>query len=316
MSFKSLDDLEATVLKSGKKPRVAIAPCEEEFVLRSAIEAHKKMVAEPVLVGSRERTLKVANEHGLDLSPFEFHEEPDPAKAVQFAIDLYRAGKVSLIMKGLISTSIILKAILNKKTGVPPEGLISHVSVFKAPKEDRLMLLTDAAVNIKPNLQRKVDILSNALDVARKLGIKQPKAAILAAIEKVNYPAMPATLDAEILAKMSSEGAFGDAIVAGPLQLDLAVSPRVAACKGLTSPVAGCADLLVAQDIESGNILYKSLTTIADICVAGVVVGSSVPIVVPSRGDTERSKYYSIVLASYLSGKLSASLRRQTQKDV
>jgi phosphate butyryltransferase len=310
MSFKSLEDLAATVLESGLRPRVAIAPCEEEFVLRSAVEAQANNVAEPVLVGNHSKTMEIAQKYNLDISQFEFHEEPEPPLAVQKAIDLYRSGKVALIMKGLISTSIILKAILNKKTGVPPQGLISHVSVFKAPKSDRLMLLTDAAVNIKPNLQRKVDILCNALDVARKLGITCPKAAVLAATEKVNYPAMPATLDAQILSQMASEGAFGDAIVAGPLQLDLAVSPVAAACKGITDPVAGHADLLVAQDIESANILYKSLTTIAGICVAGVVVGSSVPIVVPSRGDSERTKYFSIVLASYLSQKKSDQICR------
>lgn len=303
MSFRSLDDIAASVLEGGSKPRVAIAPCGEEFVLRSALEAHEIGVAEPVLIGDRDRVDTVASKHGLNISSFEFHEESDPVAAVQKAIDLYREGRVSLIMKGLVSTSIILKAILNKETGVPPQGIMSHVSVFKAPREDRLMLLTDAAVNIKPNLQRKADILRNALDVARKLNIDRPKTAILAATEKVNYPAMPATLDADILAKMSSEGAFGDAIVAGPLALDLAISPRAAACKGLDHPVAGCADLLFTPEIESGNILYKTLTTIADIPIAGVVVGSSVPIIVPSRGDSDRSKYYSIVLASYLSQK-------------
>lgn len=308
MSFKSLEDLAATVLNSLIKPRVAIAPCEEEFVLRSAIEAHANNVAIPVLVGNLEKSLEVAARNNLDISAFEFHNEVNPVEAVQKAINLFNAGDVSLIMKGLISTSTILKAILNKKTGVPPKGLISHVSVFKAPNENRLMLMTDAAVNIKPNLQRKVDILCNALDVARKLGINTPKVAVLAATEKVNYPAMPATLDADILAKMSSEGAFGNAVVDGPLQLDLAVSMRAAECKESKSPVAGSADILMAQDIESANILYKSLTTIAGICVAGVVVGSSVPIVVPSRGDSDQTKYYSIVLASYLSRQKSENL--------
>ncbi|WP_432737142.1 phosphate acyltransferase [Maridesulfovibrio sp. FT414] len=302
MTITSLQGIISAVHKHGKRARVAIAPCAEEFVIRSALTAHAEGIAEPIFIGNREKALKVAADHGLNIDGFEFLEENDDIEAVSMAVRHFKEGKADLIMKGLISTSVVLKAILNKESGVPTKGIISHVTVFEAPTGDRLVLLTDAGVNIKPNLQRKADILRNALYVARKLGIVQPKAAILAATEKVNYPAMPATLDADILAKMSAEGVFGDARVAGPLALDLAISSTAAACKGIDNPVAGCADILLTPEIESGNILYKALTTIAGKTLASVVVGSDVPIVVSSRGDSDSSKFHSIALACYLAG--------------
>ncbi|NDV23727.1 phosphate acyltransferase [Desulfovibrio sp. JC022] len=302
MTITSLGEI-ITAVRNHKRPaRVAIAPCAEEFVIRSALTAHEERIAEPIFIGNREKSLAVAQEHGLNIDGFEFHEENDDAEAVAIAVTLFKEGKADLIMKGLVSTSVVLKAILNKQTGVPTKGIISHVSVFEASSQKRLILLTDAGVNIKPNLQRKADILRNAIDVARKLGMEKPKAAILAATEKVNYPAMPATLDADILAKMAAEDAFGEAQVAGPLALDLAISTTAAACKGIDNPVAGCADILLTPEIESGNILYKALTTIAGKTMASVVVGSDVPIVVSSRGDSDSSKFHSIALACYLSG--------------
>ncbi|WP_319779264.1 phosphate acyltransferase [Maridesulfovibrio sp.] len=300
MTITSLDEIITAVRSHNRPARVAIAPCAEEFVIRSALTAHKEGIAEPVFIGNREKACSVAESNGLSIEGFEFYEENDDVKAVAAAVSLFREGKADLIMKGLVSTSVVLKAILNKQTGVPPKGIISHVSVFESSVSKRLILLTDAGVNIKPNLQRKADILRNALDVARKLGIEKPKAAILAATEKVNYPAMPATLDADILAKMGAEEAFGDAVVAGPLALDLAISQTAASCKGIDNPVAGCADILLAPEIESGNILYKALATIADKTMASVVVGCDVPIVVSSRGDSDSSKFHSIALACYL----------------
>ncbi|WP_320172602.1 phosphate acyltransferase [Maridesulfovibrio sp.] len=302
MTITSLAGIIEHVRRDTKKPRVAIAPCAEEFVIRSALTACAEGIAEPIFIGNREKAIKVAAEHDLNIDGYEFHEENDDQTAVSMAVRFFREGRADLIMKGLISTSVVLKAILNKQTGVPIRGIISLVTVFEAPSAGKLVLMTDAGVNIKPNLQRKADILRNALDVARKLGIEKPRAAILAATEKVNYPAMPATLDADILAKMGAEGAFGDARVAGPLALDIAISSTAAACKGVDSPVAGAADILLTPDIESGNILYKALTTIAGKTMASVVVGSDVPIVVSSRGDSDSSKFHSIALACYLAG--------------
>ncbi len=302
MSMSSLEDILAEVLRSKRRPKVAIAPCAEEFVLRAGCYAYERGVAQPVFIGDIERAEEVARNAGIDLAPFVKINEPDDTLSVHRAVQLYKSGDVSMVMKGLVSTGTLLKAVLNKETGVPPEGIMSHVTVFDAPFDNRLMILTDAGVNIKPNLQRKVDILKNAIRIARKLGIKCPKAAMLAATEKVNYPAMPATLDADIIAKMGEQGEFGDAVVAGPISLDIAISKRVAKCKGYSGPVGGQADILCASDIESGNILYKALSALHGSSLASIVVGSRMPIIVPSRGDSEMSKFYSITLAAYLSG--------------
>jgi phosphate butyryltransferase len=285
----------------GVLPKVAIARSAEGFVLRAGIEAYERGVAEPVLIGNMDETKRIADEQNLDISPFRQIDLTEDEQAVTEAVRLFRDGEAQLIMKGLVSTAILLKAVLNKETGVShPSRILSHVAVFESPIDGRLMIMTDPGVNITPSLQRKVDILKNALDVASKLGLKQPKAAILAATEKINYPAMPATLDGDILSKMARQGEFGDALVLGPLSLDLAMSREAAVRKRFDNPVAGRANILLTPNIEAGNILYKSLSTLSGCAMAAVVVGSQVPIVVPSRGDSDASKFLSIALASVL----------------
>lgn len=297
----SLDDVVRAVLKFGNMPRVAIARSAEDFVLRAGVHAFEEGIAEPVLIGDIRKTQEVADKNGLDISRFDKVDISDNAEAVQEAVRLFKEQEVALVMKGLVPTATLLKAVLNKETGVPPEtGILSHVGVFNSPTQDRLMFVTDAGVNIAPNLQRKVDILKNAIAVARTLGFERPKCAILAATEKVNYPAMPATLDGDVITKMASQGEFGEADVHGPLSLDLSVNPVSAECKGVDGPVAGRADILLTPDIESGNILYKCLNSYCKVSIAGVVVGSRVPVVVPSRGDSDMSKFYSLALAAYL----------------
>ncbi len=302
--MKCLDDIIRAVQAHGSTMRVAIAPCAERFVLRAALAAAEAGLASPVFIGDRERACAAAETLCPNFADFEFVDCPDDNEAVALAVDYYRQGKVQFIMKGLVSTATLLKAALAKGAGlVSPGGIVSLVSVFDAPNQHdspRLMLLTDAGVNIRPNLQRKMDIIKNALGVARALGIRQPRVAVLAATEKVNFPAMPATLDADLLSKMAADGTFGDALVAGPLALDLAVSPASAKLKGIDNPVAGHADILLTPDIESGNILHKALSTLLNIPLASVVVGSKAPVVVPSRGDSERSKFVSIALAVHL----------------
>lgn len=301
--ISSLDEMVLAALdhKGGTLPKVAIARSAEGFVLRAGLEAYERGVAEPILIGDMDETSRIADERSLDITPFRQIHETDDVAAVTAAVQLFRSGEAQLIMKGLVSTATLLKAVLNRETGVPHPGrILSHVSVFESPVDGRLMLMTDPGVNIAPTLQRKGDILKNALDVSRKLGFERPKAAILAATEKINYPAMPATLDGDILTKMSRQGEFGDAEVLGPISLDLAVSREVAACKRFDSPVAGCADILLTPNIEAGNILYKSLSTLCGRTMAAVVVGSRVPVVVPSRGDSDASKFHSIALASLL----------------
>ena len=297
MPITSLQSLADYIIEGKANTKLAVAACAEGFVLRACVEAHSKGIAEPILVGDIELAEKMAEERGLDISAFEKHNITDPAEAVAKCIELVKSGHASAIMKGKVNTDVLLRGILNKETGMPPKGVLSHVGLFNSPTDDRLMLITDAGINIAPNMQRKVDIVKNALRVAKVLKIEEPKVAMLAATEKVIYPAMPATLDAQMVAKMAEQGEFGDAKVAGPFALDLAVSMRAVECKGVDNPVAGRADILVAPDIESGNILYKSLTALMNMDMAGIVAGSEVPIVLPSRGDTDRTKFYSIALA-------------------
>ncbi|BCS88954.1 phosphate acyltransferase [Pseudodesulfovibrio sediminis] len=300
-SLKGLVRAALEINVGGSMPKVAIARSAEGFVLRAGVEAFERGVAEPILIGDIEETRRIAEARGLDISPFRTIHIAEDEQAVYEAVRLFREGEAQLIMKGLVPTVTLLKAVLNKETGVPhPSRILSHVSAFESPLDGRLMLMTDPGVNINPSLQRKVDILKNALIVARMLGMRAPRAAVLAATEKINYPAMPATLDGDILTKMARQGEFGDALVLGPLSLDLAVSREAAATKHFDHPVAGNADILLTPNIEAGNILYKSLTTLSRCTMAAVVVGSRVPVVVPSRGDSDASKFHSIALASVL----------------
>lgn len=307
MTIKNLDDIVREATPEGLPPRVAIARSANSFVLEAAINAYEAGLAEPVFIGDICRTREVAREMGIDISPFPAVDIADDEGAVNEAVRLFREGEVSVIMKGLVPTATLLRAVLNKETGVPPEGLLSHVAVFNHPHgEDRLLLMTDPAINIHPNLQRKEEIVRNALKVADVLGMERPRVALLAATEKVNYPAMPATLDADLLAKMGAQGQFGDARLAGPMALDVAISPQAAACKSLGGDVAGQADVLLAPDIESGNVLYKCVNTLLGVPVAGVVVGSRVPVVLPSRGDSAQNKFYSLALATYYARRTGA----------
>lgn len=309
MTIPNLDSLIRSAGSTPRKPRLAIARSGDAFVLEAAIQARAAGLVEPVLIGDLETTGRIAENMHLDLSALRLVHVPEDNAAVTQAVRMFREGEADLIMKGSVATSTLLKAILNKAHGVPPKGILSHVTVFENPLSGGLMLLSDAAVNILPNLQRKVEIVRNALAVARALGLNAPRVAMLAATEKVNYPAMPATLDADLVARMAQEGAFGEARVAGPMALDLALSPAAAASKRFTSEVAGQADVLISPDIESGNVLYKCLTTLLGLDVAGVVVGSSVPVVVPSRGDSARSKLLSIALAVHLQDALQLDHR-------
>ncbi len=303
----SLDDLVDAVKRgcrdcsgSGRMPRVAVARSADDHVLEAGVHAYERGVAEPVFIGEEDLTRAKAKALGLDISGLAVIHAPDDKQAMRQALRLFKSGGAQLIMKGRIDTSSLMRAMLDKEEGVPPDGILSHVAVFQPPGQNRLMLMSDAGVNIKPTMERKAQIIRNALAVARALGMARPKVAIIAATEKVNYPAMPATLDASLLSKLAEQGEFGECDMAGPLSLDIAASPEAAACKGVEHPVAGGADVLIMPAIESGNVLYKSLSTFVKVHLAGVVTGSRAPIVVPSRSDSDKSKFYSLALAAYL----------------
>jgi len=238
----------------------------------------------------------VASEHSISLDNFEIIHEPDHLKASLKCCELIRKGEASVIMKGQVDTSKYMKAILNKEKGLGTGKLLSHVAVFEVETYPKLIFVTDAAVNIAPELNEKVTIINNAVQVAKSLKIEKPLVACCTAIEKVNAKAMPATIDAALLAKMSDRGQIKGCIVDGPFGLDNAISMESAEIKKIKSPVAGRADIILCNDIESANYLYKTLIFLAKAKAGAIVTGAAAPVVLTSRADSHETKYLSIVL--------------------
>jgi phosphate butyryltransferase len=296
---RSLEALIHTARRLGRV-RMAIAAADESYCLQAAVDAARLGVVTPVLVGVDGRIRRAADEAGLEIGDFE-RVEPGPGGAAATAVRMVHDGQADLLMKGALPTKMLMRAVLNREFGLRARGLLSHVAAFEAPVGGRLILLTDAGVNVNPRFHRKMEIILNAVDAAHRLGIPEPKVAVLAAVEKLDLPAMPATLDAEMLRRLGEAGQFGRCIVAGPISFDIAVSRERSSHKGMENPVAGAADILVAPNIETANAIYKTITCIAGKDMAGAVVGATRPIVVSSRADTPRTKLYCIALASILS---------------
>lgn len=287
--------------KSGGRRRIAVAAAQEHTALEAAVDAWKHGLAEPILIGDLKAIDAIAAELKLDISAFERIEEKDFARAAAKAVELVRTGKADMLMKGLLDTSILLKAAFNKETGINAGRLASHVAVMETAHYHKLFLVTDAAINIAPDLAAKIDIIANAVQVARAIGVETPKVALLAAVEKVNYDKMPCTVDAAIITQMNRRGQVKGCVVDGPLALDNAVSAESARIKKIVSEVAGDADVLVVPDIEAGNVLYKSLLDLGGAKGAGLVMGAAKPIVLTSRADTAETKLASIALAALAS---------------
>ena len=296
--------LEAMVAQARRRGRVRmiVAGADDAVCLRAAAEAVELGVVSVVLIGDEPRVREAAAEAGVSVDRFRLVQADGRASAAA-AVRMVHDGEADLLMKGLLPTKVLMRAVLDREFGLRARGLLSHVAAFEAPAGDRLVLLTDAGVNVNPRFHRKMGIVANAVGVARRLGLRRPKVAVLAAVEKLDLPAMRATVDAEMLRRLGEAGCFGDCVVAGPISLDVALSADCAARKGLAGPVAGAADVLVTPNIETANVLYKAITCIARKELGGVVVGARVPVIVPSRGDTVRTKLYSIAFAALLSGE-------------
>lgn len=303
--IKTLEDILKWTKDLRRKQRLAVAAAADDAVLKAVSDASREGVVTPVLIGDEKAIKRLARSLRVSLKGAEIVNTESMADAAALAVKMCRAGEADILMKGRVSTDVVFKAVLDRDNGVSTGGLISHVAVFHSPAMKRLMLLTDAAINISPDVGRKAEIISNAVIVAGKLGIGMPKVALLAAVEKINFKTMPATTDAAILVKMNESGQLAGAILGGPYALDLAVSDHSARAKGVKGPVVGRADILVAPDIEAGNILYKTLVYFAGLEIASVVIGARVPIIVTSRGDSDMTKHYSIALAALMSGKNS-----------
>jgi phosphate butyryltransferase len=290
----------AALLAQAKPPKrqtVAVAAAEDSVVLQTLVDAYREGIADAILCGDETRIKDTAQAEGLDISPFTIIHATDERKAAAAAVSAVREGKADMLMKGLLQTSSLLKAVLDKEHGLRGSGLISHVSVLYSPILDRQLFLTDAGMIPYPDLQAKAKLIENAVRAARGMGIACPKVAVLAAVETVN-PDMPPTLDAAALTLMNRRGQIKGCVVDGPLAMDLALSPYAAEHKGVQSEVAGIADILLFPNIEAGNCALKVFTCAGNGIFGGVVMGAAAPIVLSSRGDSEQGKLYSIACAA------------------
>jgi len=286
-------------------PTAVAYPCEES-ALAGAVEAGEKGITQPILVGPAAKIEEIARKARIDLARAEIVDVPESRAAARRAVALVREGRAELLMKGSLHTDELLGAVVARETGLRTGRRISHVFIMDVPTYHKVLIVTDAAINIAPTLEDKVDIVQNAIDLAISLGVERPKVAILAAVEVVNSK-MPATLDAAALCKMAERRQITGGLLDRPLAFDNAISKEAARTKGIDSEVAGDPDILLAPDLEAGNILAKQLSFLAKADGAGLVLGARVPIILTSRADNVRSRIASCAVAM-----LAAHARRRT----
>lgn len=270
-------------------------PCEDT-ALAAAIEAAHEGLIEPILVGPAARIADIARRRKLDLAPFAMVDVPHSHAAAAKAVELVRSGHADMLIKGSLHSDEFLGAIVARDTGLRTGRRLSHVFLMDVPSYHKVFMITDAAINIAPDLEAKADIVQNAVDLAIALGVQQPKVAILSAVETVTTK-IPSTIDAAALCKMADRGQIKGALLDGPLAFDNAISRQAAKTKGIVSAVAGDVDILLAPDLEAGNMLAKQLSFLAHADSAGVVLGARVPVVLTSRADSVRARQASVAVA-------------------
>jgi phosphate acetyltransferase len=273
-------------------------PCDETS-LKGALEATEEGLIRPILVGPKDKISKVAKSFSLDLGKAEIIDVPHSQAAAEKAVELVRTGKAELLMKGSLHTDELLAEVVKRETGIRTGRRISHVFVMDVPGHPHTLFITDAAVNISPDLMAKRDIIQNAIDLYAGLGFGTPKVAILSAVETVTT-SIPSTIEAGALCKMADRGQITGEELDGPLAFDNAISPEAARIKGIKSPVAGQAQILVVPDLEAGNMLAKNLTFLSQADAAGIVLGARVPIILTSRADNVRTRLASCAVAALL----------------
>ena len=282
----------------GLPPKEAVvAAAHDEHTLQAVFAARRDGLIRPILVGRREEILSIARGLGEELDPARVADAGDDAQCAAKSVELIRSGAGAMLIKGMLPTGTLLKAVVSRETGIRDSQVMSHVAILDVPGYHKLLYVTDGGMVVAPDLEQKRHILSNALDFCRFLGYDRPKAAVLCAVETVN-PAMPETADGAVLKAEGARGDFGPCLVEGPISLDLATDKEAAAVKGYRSPVAGDADILLAPSIAAGNLLGKSLYGLAGGEMAGVVLGATAPITVNSRGATAEEKYWSILICA------------------
>lgn len=299
--INKLDDM-LKKLKGDKRVTLSVAAAHDEEVLLAIKSAVEMEIITPILIGEENKIREISKEINFDLSKFKIINKGTIEECAETAVKLVSSGEADFAMKGLLDTSVILKAVLNKEWGLRTDSLLSHVMVYEVPSYDKLLVTTDGGMNIEPDYDQKVKILKNAIEATKPLGLKHIKVACLAAKEKVN-PKMQATVDARALQEAGERGEFGkDVTVEGPLAFDLAVSKEAAKVKGFKSKVSGETDIMLMPTIEVGNGIGKALTYFAGAKSAGIIMGAKAPIVLVSRADSHESKLYSIAYGALIAG--------------
>ena len=274
----------------------SVANAVDASALKSLSHAHKMGFINAILCGNASEIKSVAQQNDIDISEFEIVHCDDELSAAAMAVSLVRDGRADILMKGLIHTADILRAVLNRDTGIRGNGILSHVSVLYSPSLQRKLFLTDIAMVMYPDLDKKIQLVKNAVSLARHMGVSCPRVAPLCAVETLN-PAMQATLDAQALHEMNLCGEISDCVISGPISFDIAVSNNAAQVKKYNGPIQGNADILLFDNIEAGNNTIKSMVQFGDWIFGGVVIGARVPVIINSRSDSDISKLFSIACA-------------------
>jgi len=311
MSERQHDKYEALIASCKALPATPCAvahPCDESS-LRGAADAAKLGLIRPILVGPKARIAAIADQFRIDISGLEIVDAPHSVGSAETAVRLAREGKAEMLMKGSLHSDEIMAAVVKRDTGLRTSRRVSHCFVMDVPAIDRVVIITDAAVNIFPTLEDKVHIVQNAIDLAHALGMPQPKVAILSAMETIN-PKVPSTIEAAALCKMAERGQITGGVLDGPLALDNAIDLGAAKIKKISSPVAGQADILAVPDLEAGNMLAKSLSFMADADAAGIVLGARVPVILTSRADSVSTRLASCAVAALVAKARREDLQR------
>lgn len=297
MIFKTFDELTAYARASVKARRVVVAAAQDEHTLEAVLKVRGEGIVLPVLVGDKAKIQDILAKLGATVPDGDIYDAPEFADSAALAVTLVREGKAHFIMKGKLDTSDILRAVVNKETGLGQGRTMSHIAINEIPAYHKLLITTDGGMLLAPTLEQKRDIIQNAVEALRALGYESPKVGVLAAAEKVN-PKSTDSVDAAALREMNQNGEIAGCVVEGPISFDLAVVKERAIAKGYESPCAGDCDVLVVPNITAGNILGKSLVEMAGAKMAGLVMGAKCPIVVTSRGSSSEEKYNALCLAA------------------
>ena len=292
-SFSKIEEM----VRNAKQKTIAVAMAEDKDILIALERARSKGLTKAVLVGDIAKIESIFNTTNINKENYDLVDSKGEEASVSEAVSLVRNGSAQVLMKGLCSTSVFLKAILDKKCGLQSGKVLSHLSFFESPNYHKILMMSDPAINIAPDLTEKISIVENALAAAFRLGYRNPKVALISAIEKVNPIGLPSTADAAIIAKMADRGQIKGGIIDGPLAVDNALSLQSCKIKRLKTKVGGDADICIVPNIETGNVFYKLLTILGNAKAAGIIVGASAPVVLTSRADSKESKYLSIITA-------------------